>query len=189
MCGIGEAMLAFRVLSTVSKFQQEKAVARSIERQQDAARRAAIVGYQRDMEQIEGERDDVRREEALENFKVNTARRKAEAAAINQGFGNPLKVIQDLGYAYDVEGLEIDAAVERDFNTLNRQQDQAYASLTQTFSGLTPPTKPSLGAAAVDIGTAVGTYLTIPSGDRKFLTGMGKQTSATGIQGAQQGAR
>ena len=35
MCGIGEAMLAFRVLSTVSKFQQEKAVARSIERQQD----------------------------------------------------------------------------------------------------------------------------------------------------------
>ena len=173
MCGIGEAMLAFRVLSTVSKYQQEKTMVKAVEKQQDAARRAAIIGYQRDMEQIEGERDDARREEALENFKINAARRKDEAKAINLGFGNAQKVIQDLGYAFDAAGLEVDAAVDRDFNTLNRQQSEAYASLTQSFAGLAPPTKPSLGAAAIGVGEAVGSYLLIPSSDRKFFKGYG----------------
>lgn len=180
MCGVGEALLAFRVLSTVKQFQQQNAMASAIERQQERAREAYLIGYNRDLERIQTESNQVAIQERIEEMKIDAARRRDIAKALNQNVGNARAVVQDLGLEFEFAEQDLRASVEQDYNTLNRQQLEAFNQLESNFAGLTPPTRASKTGLALGIGEAVGGYLSIPGENRKFFSGFNPTGTPTG---------
>lgn len=158
MCGLAEAMAVMSVMQSVQGYQTQRAAAKAQEESNKITEQNANISYLNDIQKIEGEKVEAAREFALESFKSKMDLRKKQATALNLGFGNPFKVIQDLAGTADTDYVELQNAFLSDMYKANYQYTQAYADMQKTRSQyLKPVTQPSLLGLGLEIGTtAVG---------------------------------
>ena len=122
-------------------------------------------------------------------------RKKAQANALNLGFGNGVRVVQDIGTVADFEYNQIKEDFMGDMLDLNNQRSDAYANLQRTYNNITPTYEPSFMSLALDIGGAGADYMSKPSNDRRFFKTYGNQgnkntiTAVVAIIGDQSGYR
>ena len=169
MCGVPEAQMTLAVVSTVAKFQNEKKVAE----RNEAANRVTMgninEAYMNDLAKIDAEASRVDQAQSLERLKMRQELTKNQAYAVNAGFGNALKVMQDMSGSHDLAYGELLFDVEKDTMTLMNQEDDAYANLHRGYSNIRPVEQPSLIGAGLNIA---GAGLNYGSNDkRKFLKG------------------
>ena len=158
MCGVAEAQLAIAVLGAVQGHNQQKAVAEAQRESNKITEQNANISYLNDIQQIESQKVDAAREFALESFKSKMDLRKKQATALNLGFGNPFKVVQDLAGAADTDYVELQNAFLSDMYKANYQYSQAYADMQTTRAKyLKPVVSPNGLGTMLEIGvTALG---------------------------------
>ena len=158
MCGIAEAYAALQIMNSINSYQTQRAQAKAQEQANKITEQNANIAYLNDIQKIEGEKVEAAREFALEDFKRKMDLRKKQAQALNLGFGNPFKVIQDLAGTGDTDYVELQNAFLSDMYKANYQYTQAYADMQQTRAKyIKPVQEPSLLGLGLEIGTtAVG---------------------------------
>ena len=158
MCGVAEAMAVMSVMQSVQGYQTQRAAAKAQTEANKITEQNANISYLNDIQKIEGEKVEAAREFALEDFKRKMDLRKKQSQALNLGFGNPFKVIQDLAGTGDTDYVELQNAFLSDMYKANYQYTQAYADMQQTRAKyIKPVTEPSLLGLGLEIGTtAVG---------------------------------
>jgi len=179
MClGGSEIMAVMKVGQAVMEHNAKKQVAKDQAWANARARMTADKAYLVDLSKIETERGMAARELALETFKVTQEKKKAMAQALNLGFGNPHRVVQDIGTMADTDYNQISTEYMGDMFTLNNQTDDAYANLQRTYNSLEPVVAPSVMSLGIDIAGAGAGYLDKPASERKYFKGYGKQTDS-----------
>jgi len=166
MCGIPEAQLALAVIGTVSKFQSDKQVYKQNLASQKKTMEHANVAYLNDLSRIDAETSRTDQARALEQLKMRQELTKNQAYALNSGFGNSIRVVQDISGAHDAAYGELLFDVEKDFMTLQNQEQDAYANLHRTYSGMEHLQPPSMMAAGL---TLAGAGLTYAQSDNKWI--------------------
>ena len=158
MCGVAEAMAVMSVMQSIQGYQTQRAAAKAQTEANKITEQNANIAYLNDIQKIEGEKVEASREFALEDFKRKMDLRKKQSQALNLGFGNPFKVIQDLAGTGDTDYVELQNAFLSDMYKANYQYTQAYADMQQTRAKyIKPVTEPSLLGLGLEIGTtAVG---------------------------------
>jgi hypothetical protein len=159
MCGVVEAMAVMSVMQSIQGYNAQKAQAKAQERANKITEQNANISYLNDIQKIEGEKVEAAREFALEDFKRKMDLRKKQSQALNLGFGNPFKVIQDLAGTADTDYVELQNAFLSDMYKANYQYSQAYADMQTTRAKyLKPVVSPSGLGLALEIGTAAASY-------------------------------
>ena len=158
MGGVAEAMAVMSVMQSIQGYQTQRAAAKAQTEANKITEQNANIAYLNDIQKIEGEKVEAAREFALEDFKRKMDLRKKQSQALNLGFGNPFKVIQDLAGTGDTDYVELQNAFLSDMYKANYQYTQAYADMQQTRAKyIKPVTEPSLLGLGLEIGTtAVG---------------------------------
>jgi hypothetical protein len=158
MCGVVEAMAVMSVMQSIQGYNAQKAQAKAQERANKITEQNANISYLNDIQKIEGEKVEAAREFALEDFKRKMDLRKKQSQALNLGFGNPFKVIQDLAGTADTDYVELQNAFLSDMYKANYQYTQAYANMQKTRSQyLKPVVSPNGLGTMLEIGvTALG---------------------------------
>ena len=96
MCGIPEAQLAISVLTTVASFQNKKDTYKRNVAAQDKTMEHANVAYLNDLSKIDAETSRAEQARSLEMLTMRQELTKNQAYALNSGFGNSLRVVQDI---------------------------------------------------------------------------------------------
>ena len=96
MCGIPEAQLALAVVSTVAKHQNAKAVHERNTAANEVSMQNANAAYLADLSKIDNESSRADQAKALAELTLRQETTKKQAMALNSGFGNSLRVIQDI---------------------------------------------------------------------------------------------
>ena len=158
MCGVAEAMAVMSVMQSIQGYQTQRAAAKAQTEANKITEQNTNIAYLNDIQKIEGEKVEAAREFALEDFKRKMDLRKKQSQALNLGFGNPFKVIQDLAGTGDTDYVELQNAFLSDMYKANYQYTQAYADMQQNRAKyIKPVTEPSLLGLGLEIGTtAVG---------------------------------
>ena len=125
MCGVNEAMAVLSIMNSVNDFQAGKAKAKAQKEANRITVENANISDLNDIQKIEGEKVEAAREFALEDFKNKMDLRKKQAQALNLGFGNPFKIVQDLAGAADTDYVELQNAFLSDMYKANYQYTQA----------------------------------------------------------------
>jgi len=73
----------------------------------------------------------------------------------NLGFGNSTKIVQSIGYLFDEDWIAITSDYDKDVQTFQNQQTEAYANLHKGYNSLTPPIEPSRTGLILDVGSTV----------------------------------
>ena len=166
MCGVPEAQMALAVVTTVAKFQNEKKIAE----RNEAANRVTMgninEAYMNDLAKIDAEASRVDQAQSLERLKMRQELTKNQAYAVNAGFGNALKVMQDMSGSHDLAYGELLFDVEKDTMTLMNQENDAYANLHRGYSNIRPVEQPSLIGAGLNIA---GAGLNYAASDNKWI--------------------
>jgi len=173
MCGVPEAQLALAVIGTVSKFQSDKRVYKDNLASQKKTMEHANVAYLNDLSRIDAETSRVDQARALEQLRMRQELTKNQAYALNSGFGNSIRVVQDISGAHDAAYGELLFDVEKDFMTLQNQEQDAYANLHRTYSGMEHLQPPSMMAAGLQLA---GAGLTYGASDNKWINKRKKPT-------------
>jgi hypothetical protein len=164
MCGVAEAMAVMSVMQSVQGYQNQRAAAKAQEESNKITAQNANIAYLNDIQKIEGEKVEAAREFALEDFKRKMDLRKKQAQALNLGFGNPFKVVQDLAGTADTDYVELQNAFLSDMYKANYQYTQAYANMKNTRAKyLKNVQKPSALGLGLEIATAGATYAANPN--------------------------
>ena len=156
------AMMAISVVSAASSWQEQRQQAANQSFADYRTKGHADQAYLADLSKIETERGLAAREKALEEFKSKQQRRKDTAKALNLGFGNPFRVQQDVGTAFDEDYQDINYEFEGDMFALNHQRKDAYANMQRIYNNIAPvysPTGTDLmirGATGAAQGYAMG---------------------------------
>jgi hypothetical protein len=158
MCGVAEAMAVMSVMQSIQGYNTQKAQAKAQTEANKITEQNANIAYLNDIQKIEGEKVEAAREFALESFKSKMDLRKKQATALNLGFGNPFKVIQDLAGTADTDYVELQNAFLSDMYKANYQYSQAYADMQTTRAKyLKPVVSPNGLGTMLEIGvTALG---------------------------------
>ena len=175
MCGVNEAVAAMKIVGAVASHQEKKTRAREKAAANYQTQRNADQAYLNDLSKIETERGRAAREKAINEFQNKIAKKKATANALNLGFGNGVRVVQNIGTEADLEYNQITEEFMGDMITLNNQRSDAYANLQRTYNSITPAYEPSFMSLALDIGGAGGDYMGKPADDRRFFKSYGNQ--------------
>ena len=154
MCGVAEAQLALAVVTTVADFQNKKQVYKRNEAAQTKTMEHANVAYLNDLSKIDAETSRAEQARSLEMLTMRQELTKNQAYALNSGFGNSLRVVQDISGAHDIAYGELIFDFERDIMTLHNQESDAYANMVRTYSGIAPKSPPSLIGAGLQIAGA-----------------------------------
>ena len=178
MCGVNEAMAAFKIVGAVASHREKKQAAANKAYADYKTQRHADAAYLNDLSKIETERGRAKREEQVKAFKNKMDRKKAQANALNLGFGNGVRVVQDIGTVADFEYNQIKEDFMGDMLALNNQRSDAYANLQRTYNNITPTYEPSFMSLSLDIGGAGADYMSKPSNDRRFFKTYGNQGTA-----------
>jgi hypothetical protein len=164
MCGVAEAMAVMSVMQSIQGYQTQRAAAKAQEESNRITEQNANISYLNDIQKIEGEKVEAAREFALEDFKRKMELRKKQSQALNLGFGNPFKVVQDLAGTADTDYVELQNAFLSDMYKANNQYTQAYANMKNTRAKyLKPVVKPSALGLGLEIATAGATYAGNPN--------------------------
>ena len=160
MCGWTQAAAALSIATTVMDYQNKKAVAK-----QHAADNTVAMGhyneaYLNDLSKIDNEAGYAQREKALEEFKIKQKKARDMATALNAGFGNPFRVVQDISGAADLDYNYIGFQYNKDMVMLQNQENEAYAHMVKGYSSLSRPDQPSLLGTGLQIAAAGVNYRT-----------------------------
>ena len=179
MCGFAEASAVFSIVGKVAEYQAAQQQAEYDEAANEQTRRNADKAYLDDLGRIETERGDAAREKAIADLRETQKRKKEQATGLNLGFGNPTKVVQNIGTIMDLDYNDINNDYQRDMTTLNNQRSDAYANLQRTYSSIAPVTTPSVFGLALDIGGAGANYMATPRDERAFFKDYGAKSRST----------
>ena len=166
MCGIPEAQLEISVLTTVASFQNKKDTYKRNVAAQDKTMEHANVAYLNDLSKIDAETSRAEQARSLEMLTMRQELTKNQAYALNSGFGNSLRVVQDISGKHDLATGELIFNFERDIMTLQNQEQDAYANLWRTASDMQPIQPPSLLGSGLAIA---GAGLTYAGSDNKYF--------------------
>jgi len=169
-----EMTSGMKMLGSMAEYQHEQQLAAMKLRSQKIAMRNANMAYLTDLERIETERGRAARSKALSEFKLKQQKRRDRATALNSGFGNPTRVVQDIGALSDLDYNQVQEDYLGDMIMLSNQQGNAYAEMKRTYSKFTPVVQPSGLKLGMGIAGAVGSYLGNPASERLFFRGYGK---------------
>ena len=154
MCGIPEAQMAISVLTTVASFQNQKDTYKRNVAAQDKTMEHANVAYLNDLSKIDAETSRAEQAKSLEMLRMRQELTKDQAYALNSGFGNSLRVVQDISGKHDLATGELIFNFERDIMTLQNQEQDAYANLWRTASDMQPLQPPSLIGSGLSLAGA-----------------------------------
>ena len=157
MCGTDPATIAIgtiKIASAVSGWQADRQQAANQAYADYETRRNADSAYLNDLSKIETERGRASREKSTEEFRAKMKARKDAAKALNAGFGNPLRVAQDIGSVFDAEYNDIAFDFEADMIALNNQSVDAYANLKRIYNNIAPVYQPNSLDLALRVGNA-----------------------------------
>ena len=180
MCGIPEAQMAISVLTTVASFQNQKDTYKRNVAAQDKTMEHANVAYLNDLSKIDAETSRAEQARSLEMLTMRQELTKNQAYALNSGFGNSLRVVQDISGKHDLATGELIFNFERDIMTLQNQEQDAYANLWRTASDMQPIQPPSLLGSGLSLA---GAGLDYARSDNKYQFGKTKEYSTTRPKG------
>ena len=165
MCSADPVTLAIGALkigTAVSGWQEQRQQASNQAYADYKTRANADQAYLNDLSKIETERGQAAREKGTEEFRAKLKRMKDLAKAQNSGFGNALRVAQDVGTAFDADYNDIAFGFESDMITLNNQRTDAYANMQRIYNNIAPVYMPNSTDLALRVGNAaVDTYGTV----------------------------
>ncbi len=153
MCGVPEAQLALAVVSTVAKYQNDKAVHEVNTAANEVSMRNADKAYLNDLSKIDNESSRAVQAKALAELKARQEMKKNQAIAMNSGFGDSLRVMQDISGKHDLGFSEIAFDFEADMLSLQGSETDAYAALHRNYSNIRPSQPPSLIGSVIEIGS------------------------------------
>lgn len=164
MCGVNEAMAVLSIMKSVNDFQGQKAQAKANRQSNEITEQNTNMSYMNDLNKIEFERIEAAREMSLTDFGRKMKLRKEQAQALNLGFGNPFKVVQDIMGRGDTDYVELQNAFLSDMYKANYQYDQAYANLQQKRNQhMKTVSEPSVLGLGVQMATTAGAYALSPN--------------------------
>ena len=158
MCGVPEAQMALAVVSTVAKFQNDKAVHETNMAANEVSMQNANQAYLNDLSKIDNEASRATQAKALAELKARQELTKNQAYALNSGFGNSLKVMQDMSGEHDLGFSQIAFDFEADMLSLQGSENDAYAGLHRNYSNIRPSQPPSLIGSVIELGSHGLTY-------------------------------
>ena len=169
MCGVAEAQLALAVVTTVADFQNKSAVHQRNTAANEVSMRNADQAYLNDLSEIDNESSRAVQAKALAELTAKQELAKNQATALNSGFGNSLRVMQDMSGKHDLGFSEIAFDFEADMLSLQGSEDDAYAAMHRNYANIRPSEPPSQLGSVLQIASAGLNY---GSNDkRKFLKG------------------
>ena len=154
------ASAALQVGTSVLEYQNKKALAKQKTADNQVAMGHYNESYLNDLSKIDNESGNAQREKAVEEFRVKQTKAKDMATALNAGFGNPFRVVQDISGAADLDYNYIGFQYNKDMVTLQNQENEAYAHMVKGYSSLTSATQPSLLGTGLQIAAAGVNYRT-----------------------------
>ena len=169
MCGVAEAQLALAVVTTVADFQNKSAVHQRNTAANEVSMQNANAAYLNDLSKIDNESSRAVQAKALAELTAKQELAKNQATALNSGFGNSLRVMQDMSGKHDLGFSEIAFDFEADMLSLQGSEDDAYAAMHRNYANIRPSEPPSQLGSVLQIASAGLNY---GSNDkRKFLKG------------------
>jgi hypothetical protein len=163
MCGANAMMVASAALqvgTVILDYQNKKALAKQKTADNQVAMGHYNESYLNDLSKIDNESGNAQREKAVEEFRIKQLKAKDMATALNAGFGNPFRVVQDISGAADLDYNYIGFQYNKDMVTLQNQENEAYAHMVKGYSSLTSATQPSLLGTGLQIAAAGVNYRT-----------------------------
>ena len=163
MCGANAMMVASAALqvgTAVLDYQNKKALAKQKTADNQVAMGHYNESYLNDLSKIDNESGNAQREKAVEEFRIKQLKAKDMATALNAGFGNPFRVVQDISGAADLDYNYIGFQYNKDMVMLQNQENEAYAHMVKGYSSLTSATQPSLLGTGLQIAAAGVNYRT-----------------------------
>ena len=163
MCGANAMMVASAALqvgTAVLDYQNKKALAKQKTADNQVAMGHYNESYLNDLSKIDNESGNAQREKAVEEFRIKQLKAKDMATALNAGFGNPFRVVQDISGAADLDYNYIGFQYNKDMVMLQNQENEAYAHMVKGYSSLTSATQPSLLGTGLQLAAAGVNYRT-----------------------------
>lgn len=154
------ASAALQVGTAVLDYQNKKALAKQKTADNQVAMGHYNESYLNDLSKIDNESGNAQREKAVEEFRIKQLKAKDMATAMNAGFGNPFRVMQDIAGAADLDYNYIGFQYNKDMVMLQNQENEAYAHMVKGYSSLTSATQPSLLGTGLQIAAAGVNYRT-----------------------------
>tara|TARA_B100001057_G_scaffold64574_1_gene58225 strand:- start:245 stop:748 length:504 start_codon:yes stop_codon:yes gene_type:complete len=154
MCSVELAVAGLKVGSAVAGWQADRQQASNQAYADYKTKQNADQAYLKDLEKIESERGMSAREKGREEFRAKMKKQADVAAALNAGFGNPLRVSQDIGVVFDQDYNDIAFGFEKDMITLNNQRGDAYANLQRIYNNIAPVYTPTTTDLLLRVGSA-----------------------------------
>jgi len=154
------ASAALQVGTVILDYQNKKALAKQKTADNQVAMGHYNESYLNDLSKIDNESGNAQREKAVEEFRIKQLKAKDMATALNAGFGNPFRVVQDISGAADLDYNYIGFQYNKDMVTLQNQENEAYAHMVKGYSSLTSATQPSLLGTGLQIAAAGVNYRT-----------------------------
>jgi len=153
MCGWTQAAAAIQIATVVMDYQNKKQIAKQHAADNTVAEGHYNQAYLYDLSKIDNEAGYAVREKALEEFKVKQKKARNMATALNAGFGNPFRVVQDISGAADYDYTYVGFMFNKDMRTLQNQEQEAYAHMIKGYSSLKAPTQPSLIGSTLQLAS------------------------------------
>ena len=157
------AIGALKIGTAVSGWQEQRQQASNQAYADYKTRRNADQAYLNDLSKIETERGNAAREKGVEEFRAKMEARKNLAKGQNLGFGNALRVAQDVGTTFDQDYNDIMFGFESDMYALNNQRTDAYANLQRIYNNIAPVYMSNSTDLALRIGNAAANTYTATS--------------------------
>ena len=154
MCGVAEAQLALAVVTTVADFQNKKAVHKRNTAANVVSMRNADHAYLSDLSKIDNESSRAVQAKAIAELTSRQELAKNQAMALNSGFGNSLKVMQDMSGEHDLGFSQIAFDFEADMFSLLHSEYDAYASMHRNYANIRQSDAPSQLGSVLEIASA-----------------------------------
>ena len=154
MCGVPEAQMALAVFTTVAGYQNEKAVHERNTAANEVSMQNANQAYLNDLSKIDNESSRAVQAKALAQLTARQELTKNQAYALNSGFGNSLKVMQDMSGEHDLGFSQIAFDFEADMLSLQGSEDDAYASMHRNYANIRQSDAPSQLGSVLEIASA-----------------------------------
>tara|TARA_B110000503_G_C7136071_1_gene408851 strand:- start:1693 stop:2214 length:522 start_codon:yes stop_codon:yes gene_type:complete len=157
MCSIPLAIAGLNIITTVQKYNSDKAVAQGQLKANELTRKNSDQAYLYDLQKIDGEIVSSAREKKAEEFKVTQELNKKSAQALNLNAGNPDKIIQDMAGTYDMAFLDVVRDYETDVTKLFGKEKEAYSAQQRRYNSIAPVTMPSSSGMFLQVATQAAT--------------------------------
>ena len=153
MC-TAEAGFALNVVSSIADHNAKKEQAYRTSVSNFHAKNAASAALFDDYGQIDNNKINAAKEKAAEKFAIKRDKIAEMSKQLALNVGNATAIYKDIGTDTDKEFMDVNMAFTKDMISFNRQENEAYASYTNTINNLPVPVQPSDMALAINVAGA-----------------------------------